>query len=150
MNINKVKNIHHDVLFQDTCLKCNYLCSHLQVRLGEANRIVTLLFYFSHIYTFGSSASLGTLSSPSIGFNLITNFSGTRSMEIHQSGWFFRFSGSPAIWLIFQWLDWWNSINLVIEISNRSASFNFKSELGQTAFLASGTPQQWIPIEKKI
>ncbi len=61
----------------------------------------------------------------------MTNFSGTRSMEFHQSVWFFRSRQ-------------WNSIELVIEISKRSALLHFDYELGWTTFLASGTPQQWM------
>ncbi len=72
-------------------IKCNYLCSHFQVRLAEANRIVTLFFCFSPICAPGSSVSLGTVPSPYIRFNLMTNFPSTRSMEFHQTGWFFRY-----------------------------------------------------------
>ncbi len=77
-------------------------------------------------------------------------FSGTRWMELHQSGWFFRYqsNGIPSIWLIFQVSDLWNSINLVIEISKCTAPLHFKCELSWTAILASGTPQQWISREK--
>ncbi len=50
MNINMTKNIHHNFFFKIlTCVKYNYLCFHLRVWLGEANRIVTLFFYFSHM-----------------------------------------------------------------------------------------------------
>ncbi len=52
-----------------TRVKWNYLCSHLQIRLGEANRIVTLFFYFSHICVSGSSALLVTL--PTLPLDLI-------------------------------------------------------------------------------
>ncbi len=59
MNINKAKNIHHKFLFQDTCIKCNYLYSHLQVRLGETNRIVTLFFLlFSYMCFWQLSSSV--------------------------------------------------------------------------------------------
>ncbi len=63
-------------------------------------------------------------------------------MEFYQSGWFFRYqtNGIPSIWLIFE--------NLVIEISKCSAPFHFEYELDWTAFLASGTPQQWISRKK--
>ncbi len=79
-------------------VKCNYLCSYLQVQLGEADRTVTLFFLFSHVCASGSSAPLGTLPSPSIGFNL-TNFLGTRPMGFHWSGWFFmcQTDGIPLI-----------------------------------------------------
>ncbi len=97
--------------------KCNYLCSHLKVRLGEANRIITLFFYFFHIYVSGHSTQ------PIHPLDLI---------------W----------WLTFQVSNQWNSINLAIEISKHSTPLRFKSELGWAAFLASGTPQQWI-LEKK-
>ncbi len=74
-----------------TCVKCNYLWSHLQVRLDVANGIVTLFFYFSHIWASGSSVPLSTLPSSSIWFNLMTNFSGTRLLEFHWSGyWNFK------------------------------------------------------------
>ncbi len=106
MNINKTKNIHHKFLFQDTY----YLWSHFQVRLDEVSGVVTLFFYFSCVYACGRTVPLGTLSSPSIGFNLMTNFSGTSPDRI------------PSIWLIFQVPDRWNSIDLVIEISKRSTS----------------------------
>ncbi len=78
MNINKVKifiiNFFLKIL---TRVKCNYLCSRLQVRLYEANSIAILFFYFFHIRASGSSVPLGTLPSSSIVFNLMTNFSGT-------------------------------------------------------------------------
>ncbi len=84
MNINKAKNIFHHLFLKIlTSVKCNYLCSHLQVRLDEVNRIVTLFFNFSHICASGSSVPLDTRSSPSTGFNPMTNFSGTRLMELH-------------------------------------------------------------------
>ncbi len=81
----------------------------------------------------------------------MTNFLATRSMDFHQSGWFFRYQtdGIPSIWLIFQVPDRWNySINLVIEILKRSAPLHFEYELGWTAFLDSRTPQQWISKRK--
>ncbi len=91
--------IHHKFLFEIlTCVKCNYLYSHLQVRLGDANRIVTLFFYFSHICAFDSSAPLGTLPSLSIEFNLMTNF--------------------------FQVPDQWNSIDLADFSSARPMEFH--------------------------
>ncbi len=91
----------------------------------------------------GRSPPLGTLPSPSIGFNLMTNFSRTRSMEFYQSDWFFTYQINeiPSIWLIFQVPDQWNSINLVIEISKRPASLLFEYELGWTAFLDSRKKQ---------
>ncbi len=127
------------------------ICSHLPVLLGDVNRIVTSFFYFSYVCASSSWAPLGTLPKPFIGFNLMTNFSGTRSMEFHQSDWFFRYhnNGIPAIRLIFQVPDRWNSINLVIEISKHSAPLHFEHGLCWTAFLAFGTPQQWISIKKK-
>ncbi len=128
-----------------TCIKYNYLCSHLQVKLSEANRIVMLFFYFSHMCASGSSASLGTLPSPFIGFDLMINFSGTRAI--------------PSIGLIFQIPDQWNLIYLAdffkcqtdwipliwsLKFQKCSAPLHFKYELGWTVFLASGTPQQLI------
>ncbi len=100
------KNIHHKFRFQNTRDKCNYLCSHLQVWLGEANRIVTLFFYFSHICASGSCAPLSTLPSPSdliwwLTFQVINldNFSGIRSMKFQRSGWFkCRTNGILLIW----------------------------------------------------
>ncbi len=101
-----------------TRVECNYLCSHLHIRLDKANRILTLFSYFFYICASGSSAPLGTFPSSSIGFNLMTNltyFPGTRSMEFHQFSWFLKYqtSGIPSIWLIFQAPDRWNFINLV-------------------------------------
>ncbi len=84
------------------------------VRLGEANRIVTLFFYFSHICASGSSAPLGTL--PAHPLDLIrwltfqvsdqwnsinlSDFSGTRPVEFQRSRWFFKCqtTGIPLIW----------------------------------------------------
>ncbi len=57
-------------------------------------------------------------------------------MEFHRSGWFFKCQAR------------WNSINLVIEISKRSAPLHLVFELGWTAFLASEIPQQWISRKK--
>ncbi len=51
----------------------------------DANRVVTLLFYFSRICNSGSTVPLSTLPSPFIGFNLMTNFSGIRPMEFQRS-----------------------------------------------------------------
>ncbi len=152
MNISVAKNIYLKFPFQDTltCVKCNYLWSHLQVQLDESNGVVTLFFYFSHIYLLLAAQCLGALPSPPIEFNLLTNFSVTRLMEFHRSVWFFRYQtdGIPSIWLIFQAPNWWNSIDLVIEISKHSASLHFGYELGWIAFLASETPQHWISREK--
>ncbi len=72
--------------------------SHLQVRLDEANGVVTLFFCFSYIHASSSSVPQGTLLSLSIGFNLITNFSGTRPLKFHWSAWFFKYQtdGIPS------------------------------------------------------
>ncbi len=135
-----------------TRVKYNYVCSHLLVRLGEADKIITLFFYFSHIHMclWQLSASVHSAQALSIGLNLMNNFSGTGSMEFHQYGWFFRYqtNGIPSNWLIFQVPDQWNSINLVIDISKRSVLLHFEHELGWTEFLISGTPQQWISRKK--
>ncbi len=71
-------------------------------------------------------------------------------MEFHGSVLFFRYQtdGIRSIWLFFEVPDQWNSIDLVIEISKCFAFLHFEYEVSWTAFLASGTPQQWISREK--
>ncbi len=44
----------------------------------------------------------------------------------------------------FQVPDKWNSIDLDIENSKCNVPLTFEYELSWTAFLACGTPQQWI------
>ncbi len=79
---------------------------------------------------------LGTLSSPSNGFSLMTYFSGNRSMEFHQSGWFFKCQtdGIPLIWsLKFQnslhlsplWV--WIGLNCIFRLWDTSA-MDFKKK----------------------
>ncbi len=128
MNINKVKNIHHKFLFQHTCVKCNYLWSHLQVRLDGANGVVTLFFYFSHIWSSGSPMPLGTLLSPSIGFNPMTNFSSTRSMEFHWFGhWNFKTLCIPST-LSMNWAeqDFWPLEHLSNRFQGEKTEKNFQ------------------------
>ncbi len=69
--------------FPENNPKCNYLCAHLQVWFGKANGIVWWL-------TFQVQAAY---------------YSGTRSMESHRTGWFFKYQtdGIPSIrWLKIQ------------------------------------------------
>ncbi len=51
-------------------------------------------------------------------------------------------------WPTFQVPDRWNSTDLVIENSKWDATLPFEYELSWTAFLVSGTPQQWISRKK--
>ncbi len=75
----------------------------------------------------------------------MTNFSGT-------SGWFFRYQIGeiPTICLIIRVLDWWNSINLVIENSKNDTSLSFGYKFCWTAFSAFGTPHQGISRGKEL
>ncbi len=94
----------------------------------------------------GSSVHLGTQHSPSITFNLMTNFSGTRPMEFHRSGWFFRYqtNGISSITLIFQVPDLWSSIDLADFSSIRLMEFRWS---GHWNFQTLCIPPLWVWIE---
>ncbi len=84
-----IKYTEHNCFCPSAMNKCNF---------------IFLLFSCMCFWQLSSSRHSASLS---IRFNLMTIFSGTRSMGFHQSGWFFwyRTNRIRSIWLIFQVAD---------------------------------------------
>ncbi len=72
---------------------------------------------------FWQLSNSGHFASLSIGFNLITNFSGTRSMAFHQSGCFFKYQ-NDGIWLIWS-LKFQNALHLSTLSKNKTELYSW-------------------------
>ncbi len=92
------------------------------------------------VCTFGYSVPLGTLPSPSIGFNVMA-FSGTRPMKLHWSGhWNFKMLCIPPLWVRI-------GLNYILVLWDTSAMDFMKKKPEQIIFKKSlfATWRVWSP-----